>query len=200
MLKAVFLIAFLSIGGAPFSSAEAAQRCVDISDDERRLKCFDLEFRKTRDVSGRAEWTLIEEKSRIDDSTNVFLHVKSLEPISRRFGGQDSASLWISCRENSTDLYINFAQNFMSDHDGGGRVITRIDQKPARTISMQVSSNNEALGLWSGSTSIPFIKSMLGGETMFVRATPFSESALSMDFPIAGLEDAIEPLRAACKW
>jgi type VI secretion system protein VasI len=195
LLIAIFVVDVLSSAGAV-----SAQKCAEIENDTLRLECFDLEFRKTRQVSREAKWILVEEKSRIDDSTNIFMYVKSLEPIPQRFGGRDAARLIINCRENTTSLYINFGKNFMSDHAGGGRVITRIDEKPAKTIPMQVSTNNEALGLWRGGTSIPFIQSMFGSEQMFVRATPFSESALSMDFPIFGLEEAIRPLRAACNW
>lgn len=88
----------------------------------------------------------------------------------------------------------------MSDNRGGGRVDYRIDDNPADYRSMEESSDNKALGLWSGGRSIPFIKSLFGGETIFMRASPFNESPVEMTFNISGLEEAIEPLREACGW
>jgi type VI secretion system protein VasI len=57
-----------------------------------------------------------------------------------------------------------------------------------------------ALGLWNGNAAIPFIKKMMEHEKMVIRATPFSDSAVTAEYRISGLEEAIKPLRDACKW
>lgn len=36
----------------------------------------------------------------------------------------------------------------------------RLDNNKAKTVSMQASTDNEALGLWRGGSSIPMIKNM----------------------------------------
>jgi hypothetical protein len=40
----------------------------------------------------------------------------------------------------------------------------------------------------------------LGKSELFVRITPYGESAVSTRFAIGGLEDALTPLRAVCRW
>jgi len=61
------------------------------------------------------------------------------------------------------------------------------------------STDHKALGL-SGASSIAFIKEMFGAQRLFIRATPFNESAVTGEFNISGLDDAIKPLRKACGW
>jgi len=73
------------------------------------------------------------------------------------------------------------------------------DQNPI-VKRMDVATNNEAVGLWSGGASIPFIKSMIGKKRMVVRITPYGENTREMTFPIEGLEYFIDPLRESCNW
>lgn len=106
----------------------------------------------------------------------------------------------IACRENTTSLYISFADHFMSSLQGRGIVTYRIDKAPAEKRRFLESNDNSVLGLWNGGSSIPFIKQLLGRNTLLVRATPFSDSSVTAEFPISGLEEVIEPLREACHW
>ncbi|RYF35466.1 MAG: hypothetical protein EOO38_28875 [Cytophagaceae bacterium] len=88
----------------------------------------------------------------------------------------------------------------MSSLQGAGRVTFRVDNQKAETKNFEESNDHEALGLWSGGSSIPWIKSLFGGDRMYVEATPYSESRISDFFPIAGLEESVTPLREACGW
>jgi type VI secretion system protein VasI len=146
------------------------------------------------------KWMYRTEVSKIDDSTNAYLSLQSEQPIEGRFGREGYMTLSVYCRESKTDVIFYFAGQFMSDNAGGGAITYRIDKRPAKTQYFRESNNHEALGLWDGGEAIPFIKSLFGAERLFVRATPFNESAVSSEFVIAGLEDAIKPLRKACGW
>ena len=148
----------------------------------------------------KGDWQVTEEKSKIDDSKNVFLNLASLESIRNQYGQVARLELWISCREKKTDLYFTFGGHFMSSVNGAGALTYRVDKKAAQKKEFTESNNHQALGLWSGPTSIPFIKEMFGGSTLFVRAVPYNESAVTGDFNISGIEDAIKPLREACRW
>lgn len=106
----------------------------------------------------------------------------------------------MACRENETNLWIRFGECFMSSIQGKGRVTYRLDSEQAATRNFRESNNNMALGLWSGGTAIPFIKNMIGHDQMIVRATPFSDSTVTGEYNIAGLEEAVKPLREACNW
>jgi type VI secretion system protein VasI len=41
---------------------------------------------------------------------------------------------------------------------------------------------------------------LFGGNRLYVRATPYSESAVDGVFNITAIEEVIQPLRKACGW
>lgn len=185
---------------APCSLPALASDCSDVDDNTQRLRCYDMENRPATSRSTVSQWYVNESSSKFDDSKTVSVSLSSTDTIAKRFGGSGQASLHLWCSENTTQAYFGFAENFMADIQGYGRVRYRVDDKPAVTQSMDVSTNNEALGLWSGGRSIPFIKDMFGHDSMVVQATPFNQSPVTVTFSITGLEQAIKPLRTACHW
>lgn len=214
-MRIFFFTCFVLIAAAPATALDiqTLNECAALSDDEARLACFDnaLADAEETDAGSGSEtmeaeqpvdssaWDVTTEISRIDDSTKVFLTTPALEINRGRFGNGVRFVMLIACRENSTNLWFHFGGFFMSDYQHG-RITYRIDDQPAQTKRFRESNNNEALGLWSGNTAIPFIKSLFGAERLFIRATPHSESAVEAEFDIAGLESVIEPLRDACNW
>lgn len=146
------------------------------------------------------QWRVQTDTSAIDDSKSVYLQVTSDNDIPGKYGGMGPATLLIRCMENTTSVMLKFNDHFMADIQGYGDVTYRIDERKAAKRGFEESTDHEWLGLWNGGAAIPFIKTMLGGEKMIVRATPFSESAIEATFRIGGLEEKIEPLRSACSW
>ena len=102
--------------------------------------------------------------------------------------------------ENTPPLYLWLNDLFLSDIQGFGVVDYRVDDRKAASLHMEASTDNKALGLWNGTTAIPFVKSLLEGETVVFRATPFNESPVEFSFELAGLETVLPPLREACEW
>lgn len=152
----------------------------------------------------RSSWSVSQNTSPIDDSTNVWLTTYSNEPVPHKYrsGRAAPARLQLRCMENTTALYIEFNGHHMASsryHDWGD-VDLRVDSRNARTIGMDASTDNSLLGLFRGGQSIPVIKSMFGAETLLVRATPFSESPITVTFDVRDLESEISPLREACHW
>lgn len=186
----------------PFAAeAETGKDCAALSDDTARLACYDLIFKSSApEMSTVSKWNVTTMKSKIDDSTNVLANVDALEPVRGRFGGEAYPTLWLMCRENKTSLYMTFAGHHMSDHSSYGDVTFRLDNTPAFSRRTGESTDNKALGLWDGGTAVPFIKNMFGHDILLVRATPYGESALTIEFPITGVEKAVEQLRQACGW
>ncbi len=149
---------------------------------------------KQVEVTPEPKWSVSTKISEIDDSTNVYLNVKSNERGRRR---DDFANLWIHCRENRTSLTIRLGGAWAKF--GSTSVTYRIDKDLAGKIRMGRSSNNEYLGLWGGSSSIPFIKKLFGADKLLID-TPVINGHERFTFQISGLEEAIRPLREACNW
>ncbi|TSD87683.1 hypothetical protein FFK22_016220 [Mycobacterium sp. KBS0706] len=201
-LKGLFLGA-LAPAATDQAYAASPEDCAKIAADTERLACYDLQFKASVSAvpqPAESKWQVQEQISKIDDSKNVFLRVASSEPITDRLGQPSDLVFWIACRERKTSLWFDFGGQFMADLNGGGRVTYRLDKAAARIKSFDESNDNEALGLWNGGAAIPFIKELFGGTMLLVRATPFNESSITAELPIAGLEEAVKPLRQACSW
>ncbi|HWV51326.1 type VI secretion system-associated protein TagO [Pseudorhodoplanes sp.] len=194
-----YLLALISLGALAAQSAFGNEQCARIEDSAKRLLCYDLSYRKTQSSQIKGAWHVVEETSKISDVKNVVISLESLEPLRARFGQKRHANLILACRERKTDAYIIFGGHFMSDLNHG-TVTYRIDKRPAVKKRMQESNDHQALGLWGGANAIPFIKELIDGQTLYVVATPLSESAVTAEFPISGLAEAIKPLQAACAW
>lgn len=178
----------------------ASPVCAKVEDNDRRLACYDAEYRPSTRSEIESSWNVSESVSPIDDSKEIVLRTESTEAVRSRFGRADKIRLYIRCSENTTAMFINFSGHHMSDHGSYGEVTMRVDSKPAFTVEMAESTDHKALGVWRGSASISYIKLLFGGQMLTVRATPYSESPITAQFPISGLESAIQPLRETCGW
>lgn len=151
-------------------------------------------------VPDKGKWQVTEDKSQLDDSATVVLTLASDNTIQGQFGTPGPATLLLRCKENTTAVILVLNEQFLSDIQGFGTVDFRIDSGKAAKIRMQSSTDNKALGLWSGGAAIPFATKLLTGKKIVLRATPFNESPQEVTFDLTGLTAAIEPLRTACKW
>ncbi len=200
MLSRLLALVMLSAFSGSAALAADGAECAAIPDPDARLNCYDSLFKVVEPPTTVENWRSDSSMSLLDDSKIVTLFLSSDAPIRSRFGSSQPADMIVRCKENTTALYFLFADQFMSDIQGYGRVSYRIDSAKAAVWPMDVSTDNKALGLWSGSTSIPAIKQLIGGNSLFLRVTPYNESAIEMTFTIAGLEAAVKPLREACGW
>jgi len=198
ILGAAFLCA-----AAGAARGESLQSCAAITTSDQRLKCFDQlasEAVPTTPIATQSKWIVQTKTSPVDDTTNVYVELSGENGILDQYGQKSSITLELTCRENVTAAFFIFGGYFMSDLEGRGTVTYRIDKQAAQNKNFTVSTDNKALGLWSGGTAIPFIKSLLDGQRLYVEATPFSDNAVSDFLPISGLKDAISPLRKSCGW
>jgi type VI secretion system protein VasI len=201
IIAAIAIQLAIAISARTSFAEDDPKACAAVQGDAQRLECYDLIFRKsstTRESTN--EWVVTEEVSKIDDSRNVFLTLQSIEPIANQYGTPVRLELNITCRERKTDLYIFFGGYFMSSTLGGGVVTYRIDDRPAQKKPFAESNDHKALGLWSASEAIPFIKQMFAASKLLIRAVPYSQNAVTAEFRIAGLQEAIAPLAQACGW
>ena len=135
------------------------------------------------------------------DQMSHFLRVNSIGYVQcSQYGDSGPLTLWVRCHEDTTALIISGDCHLASGFQGYGEVTMRTDDDKATTRSFEASTDNSALGLWTGGRSISVIQSMFGEERLVVRLTPFSMSPIEATFEIAGLEEAVKPLREECGW
>ncbi len=195
---AVFLIS-----GAAYASD--IKDCAKTENDLDRLSCYDKISGRTpvntpvKDVAGKWESKIT--TSKMTDDKNITLFLESEEPINCGWNKGEEIILILRCQEQKTSMYFNTGCHMTSsDYNDYGDVTYRLDNEKARKVEMEESTDNKAIGLWSGGKSIPIIKQMLGKNEMVVRMTPYGQSPFTATFKIAGLAEAIEPLRKECKW
>lgn len=179
--------------------------CKTMEADLDRLACYDKQSGRTPvTVTQRVEpteWVTETKVSKLTDEKGVYLSVSSKEPVLCRWNNRNKATLVVRCHENKTSVYLTTECHMVSsEYNDYGDVTYRIDENPSKSIAMDESTDNRALGLWSGGQAIPFIKQMLGGQTMVTRFTPYNDSPVTAEFNISGLDKAIIALREQCKW
>lgn len=178
-------------------ATDPAAQDADPADDSEEQPAVDAEA-STAPVS---KWSSRQEKSVMTDQTSHFLTVRSTDYVQcSQFGNSAPLTLWARCMEDTTALIISGDCHLASGFDGYGEVMMRTDDDKAVTRSFEASTDNSALGLWTGGRAIPVLESMFGKERLVVRLTPFSMSPIEATFDIAGLEEAIKPLREECGW
>jgi type VI secretion system protein VasI len=198
----------VTILGALFgcSSIAMANPCLSVENDLDRLACYDREAGRTPssqsvDVPSGGQWSVRSETSAMTDRTDVFLSLDSEEIIDCGWNNGKKISLVIRCYDDKTSLYFDTGCHMTSsEYNDYGDIQYRIDSGSAKKVGGEESTNNRALGLWSGGQAIPMIKQMIGKSKMLVRMTPFGENSFAATFNIAGLDKAIEPLKKACGW
>lgn len=202
MLTRIVVAFFTVLNFAPASS-RAQNACIGIENDLDRLSCYDeASGRKPRasTVTSHGEWILQEEVSKLTDEKNVALRLPSIDAVDCQWNAGKKAFLLLLCRDKTTSLVVNTGCHMTSNHGGYGEVDLRIGKQKATVVSMDASTDNKSLGVWTGGRSIPIIKQMFGEETLVMRMTPYGENPILIEFNIAGLEAAADPLRKACNW
>lgn len=223
-MKIIGAVFAVFVGSNAWAQSTNSDRChTYVASDAMRLACYDKQtgFTTTATTeqtvddakimplatpsltppppSNKGNWQVSNSVSEIDDTTNVYLSLTSESDIAGRFSGPGPMILNIHCRENKTLLYIYFNGLHMSDYQYG-TVTYRLDSKKAQKKKMHESTDHSALGLWNGGDAIPFVKAMFGNEKLLLQATPLGENAVTANFQINGLEEAIRPLRESCNW
>lgn len=198
----------IAVGAALFIAGSAnaqttPQECAAMGDSLQRLTCFDKLFPKTEDSvqadSGKetvdivpSAWDIEEEKSPIDDSMRLYAILMPREASSSSvFRGP---TLFFRCRDNKTNVLI------MSDKYliGSNQKITyRINSDKPITAQWALSDSHKAIGLWSGSQAIPFMKSLKNGDTLAIRIESENSEAI---FDLGDVETVVSKISDACNW
>lgn len=175
-------------------------------EEEARSKAVEAEKlreeQRIADLKRNSKWSTYSNTNAITDTEDIYLTLSS-NRYSKRYDFE-SSRLTIRCKENTTSFILDFGEYVGNDsssvYSDYKNVTLRIDDRSPVTRRMNVATNKEAVGFWSGDESIPFIKSLIGSERLVVRFTPYGENPREMTFETAGLEHFIDPVRKACSW
>jgi type VI secretion system protein VasI len=199
------LFAALTASGAMAQDlVPALASCAKEKSPTSRLACFDALAAKRASpisstvTSANSKWVVSSETSRIDDSKTVILRLQAENEITGWPRKSVTPSLVIRCKERHTDAYFVTGMSPMVEYGTDGATITlRIDKSPAFKLQAGKSTDGEALFLPS---AVSQIKRMTAGSSLLFEFVPFNSSPQMATFQIAGLADALKPVREACKW
>ncbi len=198
----------LAAAAAAFAAGNVSAQdagCSKIDGDLDRLACYDKASGRTPTLTEEpvesGKWQPYSVASKMTDRNSYYLSVESNEVVNCGWNNGARITLTVRCHEGKTALIFETDCHMTSsEYNSYGDVEYRLDAEKAKKVSTDASTNNRALGLWSGAKSIPVVKQMLGKKQMVSRMTPYGESPFTATFDIAGLDDAIKPLRKECGW
>lgn len=199
----VFAIAICSI--MPAAAVAAPGDCLSIASDLDRLACYDKEMGRAPTVTpvpvSSGAWSVNEGASKLTDQKTIVAALESDEVVNCGWNRGDKIRLILRCSEGKTVAYFNTGCHMTaSQYNDYGVIEYRIDAEKAKKVNGDASTDNRALGLWSGSQAIPFIRSLIGKAKLVVRMTPYGESPFTATFSISGADEATKKLREVCNW
>ena len=136
----IFTVTFLAMPMLVSETASAAD-CAKTPDPEAKVHCL----ARPGDLRS-PNWRITETVDVLTDQKEVIVRTTDV----RRSG----ITLFIRCQQGEPnpivqkhyiELYIYFSGEYMSDHDGGGIVQIRFDQKTSMSRKFDESSNGKAL-------------------------------------------------------
>ncbi len=203
-----------------------ADECQSIADRDKRLDCYDTKAAAANagsevnscspDDTGKitctatttvaeapkSKWKVDSRTSAMADTTDIFMTIESNENVLCQSFESTPGRIFLMarCMENTTAVMIGGNCHLASGFQGYGDVEYRLDDTKVKTKGFDVSTDNQALGLWSGGQAIPFLEAMMEHDVLRMRFTPFGMSRVEVSFDIAGMDEDIKPLREACGW
>jgi len=103
------------------------------------------------------------------------------------------------CDKGRTRMLVQVPKTLVAGHRRS--VSYRIDDKPpVKNSSWLESDDHSAVIVQDKARAIKFAKELYGAKSLLFRIEDGNFGMTEMTFSIAGLEQAITPLRTACKW
>jgi type VI secretion system protein VasI len=206
----ILAVALALPSGLLAETKRTLENCHAMSTGYIRLMCYDevsgFKAEKEEQVSEAAEteqiskpsgnqWRVSTEKSALTGRTDVFMSISSENRESNNIGTPEAGRLWIRCMDNTTALLITHGIYVSDAHN----VRYKLDDGPIQKKWMNTLNGGDGVGLFSGSASIPFIKSMFGKDKMVAVISGYSRK-VELVFDISGLRERIDELATSCEW
>lgn len=146
----------------------------------------------------KGQWQVETDKSAMDDSPTVVLSVRANAASADRLGKTIRPTLSIRCKENDTDVFINWQQFLTTGgSDDGTSVQYRIDAARAVTAPWSISTDFTAT---FSRNSVQLARKLATGRRLVVRTTPYGEDPVEASFNLDGLAPLLPRVAQACGW
>jgi hypothetical protein len=190
--------------------ADEIKFCVGPTDVNIRLGCFeDLAVRlglqvlpvtgvlKHAGSSGNFSWTNTGGTSP-DGSPAAAAAIQSSDVVSSdSVFANEPATLFLRCSSHQTSLYVSFRKPITPKQTS---VALSLDGGKQAAYTWTPSVAGTALGLWAPEDATPLAKYIAGGTRLTVKIKLPESRDVTVAFDVAGMADAMGPVRAACGW
>lgn len=173
---------------APVEPAPAKTDAEKLADLQAALR------KKAEELKAEGVWEVEEDVSKVDDSKNVWLLVKSNRPVAGRYNRKAWGRLVLRCMENKTDVLITFDQ-YLSTMDI--QMLTRLDKEKASTRKWNITTDHEGL---MHPDPVGFIRQLEKHDALYVQFTPYSSEPVEIEFNLRGLDKSVNKLKEPCGW
>lgn len=197
MFAGVLALLTLMSGGTAHASDTDLSRCRGVADDKRRLTCFDQLAGNLRpDVPG---WVYADTGSAFDTSRKLAVTRRADATSLSRTNSRSAAELSIACDAGVPKLSVSYP-DLVANSTGTTQISYRFDDGTFATEQWSGSGDLKSYGLWTRETMLPFLEKLLSAQTLSIKSEAWSFSPTQATFSLAGLADAIKPVREACNW
>ena len=167
------------LSATPTLAQQGGAICAGIANDPERLACYDAIFRAAP----------------TNPANSVAFNSEQLIPA--RPSGRQPAVMTVACVSDELSVKFAFAGNTMSAIGNDAGITLQLDLQAARSRTLPTADNNTALII--NRDAAAFLDSLQGATNLTVRVTPVSSRSLSVRFKLAGVDEAVAPVRAACE-
>ncbi len=220
--SAVHMSSAQAFPNAPGTSQQGLERCLAIKGTDAQLECFNAVGQRFQDCKSKgakadqlacfsslagstsapaptpsvpSKWKVHSKVEKLDGTTTVTLALDSSDTVKPQYGRAEAATIIVRCLNNKTELYIDWPEFLGVSR--GIEVRWRADNMPITTEAWSPSTDGKAA---FAPNPVAFLKKLADRSELLLSVTPFGKVATTLTFPVAGLEEALKPLRAACKW
>ena len=179
-------------------TADQIASCAAVENDIARLQCYDAlaepvgsPHTSGSDAATTGNWTVQDETNPIDDTRLVTVALRSASGTT--VGGAPIV-LILRCQSGDTSAYINWQEYLGSD----ANVLTRVGTDEASTLGWLRSPDRQST--FAPGNNVEFIQRLLGADRLVAQITPYNANPIRANFDLAGIEDALAPLRETCGW
>lgn len=179
---------------------EEIKACATTPSASERSACYDALAQKSgftleaeTPVEGAAEGRWITSAS-IDPLTDKGVYTATLIATSGKTRMANTPTLTVRCKDNSTEMYINWDDYLGSD----AYTTSRVGQEKATTSNWTLSTDKKA-AFYPGSP-VGMLLRVINAESFVANITPYNESPITAVFETKGAAPALADIRKGCGW